>query len=108
MFARSVTRSALRASTRAAAPAVPKIGRATFVASAKLRKADPLIPQSEVPTSAYSGGEVSRSTISVGGAAAHPVEEVVTVTPLTEEMYKKMTPMMQKMSLFGKVIIITG
>jgi NAD(P)-dependent dehydrogenase (short-subunit alcohol dehydrogenase family) len=37
-----------------------------------------------------------------------PAEEEDKVTPLTSKVYNQMTPTMQKMSVMGKVIIITG
>jgi len=103
MFARSV----LRASTRAAAPSFTKAARASFTVGAKLR-ADPFNPQREVPTSSYADGEVQRSTITVGSGTPTSPEGIIPVKPLTAEIYNAMTPSMQKMTLYGKVVIVTG
>ncbi|KAH8601347.1 putative D-arabinitol 2-dehydrogenase [Bisporella sp. PMI_857] len=107
MFARSLLRVSARAS-RVAVPVAPKVPRATFVGITKHRQADPLIPQSEIPASTYAGGEVQRSTIAVGGAQQQIEEDRVTVTPLTKAVFDKMPLSMQKLTLFGKVVIITG
>jgi len=103
MFARSV----IRASTRSGLRALPmKAARASFITSTKVN-ADPLVPQTSIPTSSYSGGEVQRSTVDVG--SNHEITEVKeAVTPLSQQVYNAMTPSMKKMTLMGKVVIITG
>jgi hypothetical protein len=105
MFARSVA----RASTRAGLRAIPmKTARASFITSTKVN-ADPLVPQSTIPTSSYAGGEVQRSTLDVGANAEAPEADAKDiVTPLSQQVYNAMTPSMKKMTLMGKVVVITG
>lgn len=81
--------------------------RATFITSTKVH-ADPLVPQSTVPLSSYAGGEVQRTTLEVGGQSAVPEVAEDAVVPLSAQAYNAMTPSMRKMTLMGKVVVITG
>lgn len=111
MFGRSVIRAATTAAraTPIAQQAVPlvtkvvplvtKATRASFTSGAKLREPVEIISEREVPTSSYAGGEAQHSTIKVK-------DEVV--VPLTREIYDRMTPSMQKMTLMDKVVMVTG
>lgn len=113
MFARSVVRAASKAQ---AFPAVPKaassiVMTSRFSTSAQRLKNPPeVVAEREVPTTSYSRGEAHHSTLKVRDdeklAAAKPTEE--RVMPLTRDIYERMTPSMQKMTLFGKVVIVTG
>lgn len=103
MFARSVIRAGARANMRA----IPmKAARASFITSTKVN-ADPLIPQTSIPNSSYSGGAVQRSTVDIG-SSPEVAEVKEAVVPLSPEVYKSMTPMTQKMTLMGKTVIVTG
>jgi hypothetical protein len=83
--------------------------RANFSIGAK-RDYEP-IHEKEIPLATYEpGSTVQRTTINVeeakaSEAAAEPVERIV---PLTKAKFDAMSPMMQKMTLFGKVVIVTG
>jgi hypothetical protein len=112
MFARSVIRAASKAQ---ALPAIPKAASSVvmtsrFSTSALRRKAPEVVAEREVPTTSYSGGEAHHSTLKIRDeeklAAAKPSED--RVVPLTRDIYERMTPSMQKMTLFGKVVIVTG
>jgi hypothetical protein len=105
-----LARSVLRASSRVAvAPAAFKVARASITTAAKLG-ADPFTPQAQVPTSAYTSGEVQRSTLNVtgGGIAIENNEEADRVAPLSREVYNSMPRNMQKMTLMDKVVVVTG
>lgn len=107
-----LARSVLRASTRVA-PSMSKIARASLTTGGKQR-ADPFIPQAQIPTSSYNGGEVQRSTLTVGnggsgsGSGFEAAEEAEHVTPLSRELYNSMPRNMQKMTLMDKVVVVTG
>jgi len=107
MFA---ARSVLRVSARASLRTLPaKAVRASFISTSGKVNADPLVPQSTIPLSSYAGGEVQRTTLEVG--SNHEVQAAVAkefVVPLSQQVYNAMTPSMKKMTLFGKVVIITG
>jgi hypothetical protein len=113
MFARSFVRAASKAPAMSAAPkAVTSafVSRASFSAGAMLRKSPEVIAEREVPTSSYTGGEAHHSTLKIRdddkpSAAKLPEERVV---PLTRDIFDRMTPSMQKMTLFGKVVVVTG
>jgi len=101
MFARSV----VRAVSKAGAPSFTKVSRATFSAAATLR--NETIAAKKVQTSVYDHGSVKRSTITVGDEI--PAEEIAErVVPLTKAVFDKMTPSMQKMTVMGKVVVVTG
>lgn len=105
-----LARSVLRASTRVAVtPSMSRIARASITTAAKLG-ADPFTPQTQVPTSTYTGGEVQRSTLKVSGngIGLESTEEIERVTPLSREIYNNMPRNMQKMTLMDKVVIVTG
>jgi len=100
-----LSRSVLRA-TKVAAPAAraawPKAARASFASSTKLRTPPEVIAEKEVPNSSYAGGEVQRSTLIVGDNGSGKV------TPLTQSTFKTLPQTMQKLSLYGKTVVVTG
>lgn len=92
--------------------------RAAFNVSASRKKSE-VIKETEVPVSVYSpdakGVASSNSDhfkIPVQPAAqpapVAPAEEDDAVTPLQDKVYRQMPRTLQKMSVMGKVIIITG
>jgi len=91
--------------------------RATFTASARLRKSE-VIKETEVPVSVYSPdakGVASSSSdhfnipVQSSFKAPEPAPEPEDqVTPLDAKVFKQMPRTLQKMSVMGKVIIITG
>ncbi|KAL1868037.1 hypothetical protein VTK73DRAFT_3884 [Phialemonium thermophilum] len=114
-------RSTARFAARMAS--VPRLAssRAAFSTSA-LRLKSEVIKETEVPVSVYSpdGRGIGSSnsdhhfSIPVRPAAAAPPpaepasEEVEKLTPLSPKVYAQMPATMQKMSIMGKVVIITG
>lgn len=112
MFARSALRVVARATPRTGrvAPALAnKAFQASYVSNSKNDRADPLVPQSEVPLSSYADGAVERSTVTVGSSINEtPIPEAEVVTPLTRAIYNSMPANLQKMTLMGKVVIVTG
>lgn len=114
-----------RLAPRLSAVSRPAIGRApvsvaqraAFSVSAGRLKSE-VIKETEVPVSVYNPdakGVASSSSdhfsIPVKNGARPPVpvaEEEEAVTPLEEKVYKQMPRTLQKMSVMGKVIIITG
>lgn len=122
----AVARSARLAPRLAALsrPAVARAGvssvaqRAAFSVSASRMKSE-VIKETEVPVSIYSpdskgiaSGNSDHFSIPVkpGSASAqeHIGEEEDAVVPLQDKVYRQMPRTMQKMSVHGKVIIITG
>lgn len=96
-------------------PAVPRaltpvVMTNKFSTSSLRLKTPEVIAEREVPTTSYSGGEAHHSTLKIRdeekAAETQPTEEIV--VPLTREVYNLMTPSMKKMTLFGKVVIVTG
>lgn len=106
MFARSVIRASNRVSCRPV-PSVAKVARVSITTSSKLR-ADPFVPQDQIPTSSYAGGEVQRSTLTVGGIGNEAPTTADRVVPLSQEVYNTLPRNMQKMTLMDKVVVITG
>jgi hypothetical protein len=102
MFARSVVRSA----SRAAAPSFTKTTRANFSVGAK--RMQEVVAERKIPTSSYVGGTAQRSTIAVGDEHVVSTPTVEKVTPLTQAVFNSMTPSMQKMTIMGKVVVVTG
>jgi hypothetical protein len=97
-------RVAIRA-TRAARVAGPsRVARAAFTEATKARNIE-VISEKEVPAVSFDGGEVRQSTLKITDKSEHDPTRVV---PLTAEAFKRMTPTMQKGSIFGKVVIVTG
>lgn len=115
MFSRSVVRAAGKATrsahaSRVATPTLATMSR-NFSIGAK-RDYEP-INEKEIPRSTYEpGSTVQRTTINVEEAKATPSEapaaNVEKVVPLSRANFDKMTPMMQKMTLMDKIVIITG
>lgn len=98
-------RVAVRATTNAARVAGPsRVARAAFTAGTKLREPE-FIPEKEVNSYSFDGGKASSSTFKVGEKTEHDPSRVV---PLTQEAFARMTPTMQKSSIMGKVVIVTG
>ena len=69
----------------------------------------------EIPVSNYAPGAKSASgsiPVNRASAAGKPApidaEEDGDVTPLSQQVYSTMPPTMQKMSVMGKVVIVTG
>lgn len=96
-------------------PAVPKAVSSVamtsrFSTTTMRRKTPEVVAEREVPTTSYSGGEAHHSTLKIRdeekAAVAKPLED--RVMPLTRDIYERMTPSMQKMTLFGKVVVVTG
>ena len=92
--------------------------RAAFSVSAGRFKSE-VIKETEVPVSVYSpdskgvaSGNSDHFSIpvkSAGSAAPEPIpEEEDAVVPLQGKVFSQMPRTLQKMSVFGKVIIITG
>jgi hypothetical protein len=103
------SRSALRVA-RVAAPSTSRVARATFSAGAKLRNAE-FVGEKEVPAVSYVGGEAQRSTLFVDKSHTHTDKknaDVASVVPLSQEVYQSMTPSLQKMTIKGKTVIVTG
>lgn len=98
---------------RAAATSVSQ--RATFAISARRFKPE-AVKESEVPVTVYSpdakGAAASSEHFTIPVKPSQPsepiVEESEEVHPLSDDVYQKMPPTLQKMSVKGKVIIITG
>ncbi|TAQ87086.1 hypothetical protein B7494_g4589 [Chlorociboria aeruginascens] len=111
MFAgRSSIVRALKAAPRAVAPA-SRMARRTFITTGTKTDAYETPAEKEVPATTYTPGSgVEKTTIPVPDAIVAPVQPsiVETVTPLAEEAYQKMSPTMQRMSIMGKVVIVTG
>lgn len=114
------SRAALRL-TKAAAPAVRRATPITraFTNSA-IRYSSDVVRETEVPVSVYApdskGSGTSSSdhfSIPVSRENAKPTPfptgpENDDVVPLTQKVYNSMPPMMQKMSIMDKVVIVTG
>ena len=70
----------------------------------------------EIPVSSYAPGAKGAAAGSIpvnrASAAGRPApidaEENGDVTPLSQQVYSTMPPTMQKMSVMGKVVIVTG
>ncbi|KAF4637197.1 hypothetical protein G7Y89_g869 [Cudoniella acicularis] len=99
MFSRTALRTTARVARAAGGPS--KVARAAFTASSKLRVE--VISEKAVKNVTYSDGEAQRSTLIVGESS-----NVNRVVPLSKEVYKSMTPSMQKMTIMDKVVIVTG
>jgi len=101
-----------RVSVKAAIPSVAQ--RAAFSVSARQHKSE-VIKETEVPVSVYNPdgkGAASSSSdhfsIPVKRTPEPVAEEDEKVSPLEERVYRQMPKTMQRMSVMGKVIIITG
>lgn len=70
-----------------------------------------MIEEKAIPSTAYENAKASRVTIPVrpDPEIEVPVEaDQDKVVPLSREVYEKMSPMMQKLTLMDKVVVITG
>lgn len=121
-----VARSALRASRLVAMPRPPVARQVMPLISARSFSVqlpqfkNEVIKETEVPVSVYTpdskgvaSGNSDHFSIPVRTKGAPPPpavepEENTDVTPLDQKVYEQMPPTMQKMSVMGKVIIITG
>ncbi|KAK3682572.1 hypothetical protein B0T22DRAFT_288568 [Podospora appendiculata] len=98
--------------------AAPSVAHRVALSMSARRFKSEVIKETEVPVSVYtpdSKGAASGNSdhfsipVKSGSRAPEPIaEEEETITPLEEKVYKQMPPTMQKMSVFGKVIIVTG
>lgn len=120
-------RSVARASARLAFPKPPVVRaaapfqyRAMSATASRFKKSE-VIKEAEVPVSVYtpdSKGVASANSdhfsipVKNVPSSTAPVEHVEaeedSISPLDEKVYQKMPPTMQKMSVMGKVIIVTG
>ena len=87
--------------------------------TARLYKRE-IISEKEIPVSSYTpDGKGSLTGSAAGEQYSIPVRRDPTievqsetaeekVTPLTKAVYEKMPPTMQKMTVYGKVVIVTG
>lgn len=114
--ARLASRLAITRPAIARAP-ISAAQRAAFSVSAGRMKSE-VIKETEVPVSVYNpdakGVASSNSDhfsipVKNGSRAPAPIaEEEDAVAPLEEKVYRQMPRTMQRMSVMGKVIIITG
>ena len=94
--------------------------RAAFSASARTFKSG-VVKETEVPVSVYSpdskgtasgAAAADHFTISVKEGAQAPPEAIDeiddSVNPISEKVYKALPRTLQKMTCYGKVVIITG
>ncbi|KAM0331478.1 hypothetical protein ACHAQA_003154 [Verticillium albo-atrum] len=105
---RSATRALARAFTSRSA-AAPSI-RAARPFSVSAFKAN-AVHEKEVPIVSWPATKDGKSSIPVNPnqqTAKEEPAEPTEVVPLTAEAYEKMSPMMKKMTVYGKTIIITG
>jgi NAD(P)-dependent dehydrogenase (short-subunit alcohol dehydrogenase family) len=121
MFA---ARTALRASRAAALTrlATPRINTRLLNTTSALRVSDTpnnksVVREKEVPVTVYSGngGKGEQQTLQVPESAAQvpfesptPPVENDAIDPLTKKTFESMPYTMRQMSVFGKVIIVTG
>lgn len=67
------------------------------------------VAEKQIPHSTYApGATVERSTINVDGRPVPAPQVADKLVPLTKVSFEQMTPMMQKMTLMGKIVIVTG
>ncbi|KAM0281685.1 hypothetical protein ACHAQH_003416 [Verticillium albo-atrum] len=106
---RSAARALARTFTsRAASAPVARAAARPFSVSAFRANA---VHEKEVPIVSWPATKDGKSSIPVNPnqqAAKEEPGEPTEVVPLTAEAYEKMTPMMKKMTVYGKTIIITG
>lgn len=117
--ARSAMRASMRFASRPAArTSIPTFTqRAAFSVSSSSRKSE-VIKETEVPVSVYSPDSRGVASANTGdhfsipvrhpSTTQEPVADVDVVKPLSEKVYSQMPATMQKMSVMGKVIIVTG
>ncbi|KAH7312306.1 hypothetical protein B0I35DRAFT_52546 [Stachybotrys elegans] len=115
--ARSALRATRNMAPRMAAPqAAPRYfsaTRAAFVSDTANKKN--VVREKEVPVTVYGSGIGDKSTLQVPADAAQvpfdspaPPAENDAVEPLTQKVYDAMPRTLRTMSVFGKVIIVTG
>lgn len=90
-----------------ALPSSRAVNRAQFTTGRILRREPEYVAEREVPTSSYAGGEVQHSTLKIREDAQQSAAGD-RVIPLTKAVYNSLPPNLQKMTLFGKVVIVTG
>ncbi|KAK2033957.1 short-chain dehydrogenase [Colletotrichum zoysiae] len=117
----AAARSAFRLTTRFAAPRVASRSQAArpFSISARAFKSD-VVSEKEIPVSVYApdakgAGQSDHFSIPVREHDSRPPTESPIpgpenddVVPLTRKTFESMPPMMQKLSVMGKTIVITG
>jgi hypothetical protein len=98
---------------RAAAPRASfTVARAMSSATTPLKRE--IISEKAIHNTSYNNDGSSAATVHSIPVRPNPDIEVPVetdankVVPLTQATYKGMTPMMQKMSIMGKVVIVTG
>lgn len=102
MFSRSVIRAA-RAG-KVATPAISRVSRAGFSAGARLRDPTPdRVAATEVPSTSYTDGHISKSTLSVDQP-----EIVEGGAVLSKATYSQLPKTMKSLSLMDKVVVVTG
>lgn len=118
----SSLRSSFVRSSRLAARSTFSVAKTTRPLSTSARlhnKKHEVISEREVPVSSYnseSNGLFSSSTatehttipVESDPTETSAVNEVERVVPLTRAVYEKMSPMMQKMTVMDKIVVITG
>ena len=112
LFSSASSASTSRAVAARALPAAHRSFSRTTAARSSRR--DGL--EGEVPVSSYApgakGAAAGRIPVNRASAAGRPApidaEENGDVTPLSQQVYSTMPPTMQKMSVMGKVVIVTG
>jgi hypothetical protein len=110
----AVRTSFMRAANLASRRTAPTIGKHAIRAFTTTPKANDyeVISEKEIPATQYKPGSgAQRVTIPVEESHSAPAAKeaaVDVVTPLTESAFKGMSPTMQKMSLMGKVVVVTG
>jgi hypothetical protein len=101
---------------RTAASAISQ--RAAFSVSARTLKSSGVVHETEIPVSVYTPdskgvGSSNSDHFSIPVKAAtqtssHAAEENEDITPLDQQSYEQMPPTLQKMTVWGKVVIVTG
>lgn len=110
-FTRVATRATMAPRTAASGMSMRAIRPISASASAK---ATEVVTEKEVPVSSWpQNSKDARSSIPVPPRGQHNAQQPVPteneeVHPLTAEAFEKMSPMMRKMTVYGKTIVITG
>lgn len=122
---RMASRMALPRPAAASLRATPIFTQRAFLSGSTAPRKSEVIKETEIPVSVYtpdaknvgsgssSASDHTTTTLPVKRGAQNPEpvapeEPMQVVKPLAAEVYAKMPATMQKMSVMGKVIIITG
>ena len=97
-------RVAVRATKAARFAGPSRIARAAFTEGGKGPHIE-VISKNEIDSVSFDGGEAKSSTLKVGDKSNHDPSRVI---PLSQETFRTMTPTMQKSSIMGKVVVVTG